>query len=128
MLEKPPGGTAAELSPVLARVEAVRRDIAAQLGPRGVLLVPTYPRTAPRHHASLLRFPSSGYTGLFNALELPATQVPCGLDPSGLPLAGALDRPVRGSPMDADPMVQARCDARHVAARRHHAVACILAA
>ncbi len=84
-LEKIPGVNPTDLGPVRVRLQEIRHDIARQLGPRGVLLLPTFPRPAPRHNRPMLRFYEAGYTGLFNALEMPATQIPCGLDPEGLP-------------------------------------------
>jgi fatty acid amide hydrolase 2 len=59
------------------------RDV---LGPNGILLYPSYTRTAPLHHTALLPPIQWMYTAIFNALEMPATQVPLGLDTRGLPL------------------------------------------
>jgi fatty acid amide hydrolase 2 len=56
------------------------------LGPNGILLYPSYTRTAPLHHTALLPPIQWMYTAIFNALEMPATQVPLGLDTRGLPL------------------------------------------
>jgi fatty acid amide hydrolase 2 len=64
----------------------LKRDLEQQLGPRGILLLPPYPTPAPYHNQPLLRPFDAGYTALFNVLELPATQVPTGLDERGLPL------------------------------------------
>ena len=50
------------------------------------MLFPTFPRTAPRHHMPYLRPYEFIYTAVFNALELPVTQVPLGLGRGGLPL------------------------------------------
>jgi fatty acid amide hydrolase 2 len=74
-------------------LEAGRRLRAAldeALGRSGVMLYPVYPTTAPYHgvpvlHYLRLRFPS-GYQGVFNVLELPATAIPLGLGRGGLPL------------------------------------------
>jgi fatty acid amide hydrolase 2 len=68
----------------------LRAALEDALGPHGVMLYPVYPTTAPRHGAPVwsylsLRFPS-GYQGVFNVLEMPATAVPLGLDRRGLPL------------------------------------------
>ncbi|HEX6309018.1 MAG TPA: amidase [Longimicrobiales bacterium] len=59
----------------------------ALLGDDGVLVTPVHPRTAPRHNAAVLRPFDFLYTAVFNALRVPATTAPCGLDASGLPLA-----------------------------------------
>ncbi|MDB4997621.1 MAG: hypothetical protein JWM74_5053 [Myxococcaceae bacterium] len=72
------------------RFEELARALADEmrqvLGPNGILLYPSYTRTAPRHHTALLPPIQWMYTAIFNALEMPATQVPLGLDPRGLPL------------------------------------------
>jgi fatty acid amide hydrolase 2 len=73
------------LEPVMAQVAAMRKAIEDQLGDNGVLILPTFPRTAPRHYWPILSPLSAGYTGVFNALELPVTQVPTGLDAEGIP-------------------------------------------
>ncbi|PRQ00576.1 amidase [Enhygromyxa salina] len=65
---------------------ALRAQLDAQLGERGVLLFPTHPRPAPRHYAPLLRPFDWVYTAIFNVMELPVTQVPMGLSQAGLPL------------------------------------------
>ncbi len=74
----------------------VRAELEALLGDDGVLLYPSarsLPSRLERELAALLTF---AYTSLFNALELPATQVPLGLGEGGLPLgvqvAGARGR------------------------------------
>jgi fatty acid amide hydrolase 2 len=64
----------------------LRDELVAALGDDGVMLYPSHPRPAPRHNAPLLRPFAWTYTAVFNALELPVTQVPLGLGPGGLPL------------------------------------------
>lgn len=71
---------------LVAEAEALRAELDALLGPRGVLLFPTHPRPAPRHYAPLLRPLDWVYTAVFNVTQLPATQVPMGLSRAGLPL------------------------------------------
>ncbi len=56
------------------------------LGPDGVLLYPPYPTPAPRHRRPLMPPFQWTYTAIFNVLEMPATQVPLGLNAAGLPL------------------------------------------
>lgn len=63
------------------------RLYAALLGDDGILVSPVHPRTAPRHHAAILRPFDFLYTAVFNALRLPATSAPAGFDDHGLPLA-----------------------------------------
>ncbi len=65
---------------------ALREAFEDLLGDDGVLLHPPFPRTAMRHGVALLRFWEFAYSGLFNVLWTPVTQVPLGLDRGGLPL------------------------------------------
>jgi fatty acid amide hydrolase 2 len=69
---------------------SLRSQLMEAIGEHGVMLYPSYTSPAPRHglpllHALLLRFPFA-YQGIMNVLELPATQVPLGLNAQGLPL------------------------------------------
>lgn len=65
---------------------AFKQELATLLGNDGILLYPPYTKPAPRHHTPML-FPVQWvYTAIFNAMELPVTQVPLGLDGQGLPL------------------------------------------
>lgn len=73
-----------------AESRALQAEVNARLGDDGVLLVPPYTRLAPRHGDPAVRTVLLGraevaYPALLNLLELPATAVPLGLDPSGLP-------------------------------------------
>jgi fatty acid amide hydrolase 2 len=72
--------------PLLQETKALAEDLASRLGPGGVLLYPSHVEVAPLHHKSLLRPINWIYTGIFNALKMPVTQVPLGLDARGLPL------------------------------------------
>jgi fatty acid amide hydrolase 2 len=68
------------------RRDALRAEIEAKLGDRGVLMCLPYPRPAPRHGVPL-RLPFAfAYCGLFNVLETPATAVPIGFNHEGLPM------------------------------------------
>lgn len=64
----------------------LQHELEELLGPRGVLLHPPYSRPAPRHHTPLLTPFDFACTGIFNVLELPATEVPLGLERRGLPI------------------------------------------
>ena len=66
--------------------EQLREKLIAQIGVNGVLLHPTYPSTAPRHNVPMLQPFAFAYSGIFNVLGFPVTQVPMGLDSKGLPL------------------------------------------
>lgn len=74
----------------LALREDLDRRIRECLGPTSVLLLPTFPRTAPRHGMYLARFSDGGWAGLFNVLGNPATTVPVGRSSSGLPMGAQL--------------------------------------
>ena len=65
---------------------ALKEDLVARLGPKGVLLYPSYASSAPRHYTPLFPPVRWVYTAILNVLELPVTQVPLGLDARGLPL------------------------------------------
>ena len=75
---------------LLLERDALRAELDERLDGRSVVLFPPFPRTAPPHRWPLmrqlmLRFDYS-YTAIINALHLPATAVPMGLDRAGLPL------------------------------------------
>jgi len=63
----------------------LKQQLGSELGPRGILLYPSYPRLAPLHGTALLPPIQFTYTAVLNILEMPATQVPLGLH-RGLPL------------------------------------------
>ncbi len=65
---------------------ALRAEVSSLLGPRGVMLYPPYPTTAPPHNRPLFPPFHWVYTAVFNVLELPVTAAPLGLDREGLPL------------------------------------------
>jgi fatty acid amide hydrolase 2 len=56
------------------------------LGDSGVMLFPSHAAVAPLHRVPLLLPFRWVYTAIINVMEMPATQVPLGLDPRGLPL------------------------------------------
>ena len=64
----------------------LREELAEHLGDHSVMLYPSYAHPAPRHGATLLPPTRWVYTALLNALEMPATQVPLGLEARGLPV------------------------------------------
>jgi fatty acid amide hydrolase 2 len=69
----------------LREAEELRAELVTLIG-EGVLLYPPYPSVAPRHGRPLLPPFQWVYTAVFNATELPATQVPLGLGHEGVPL------------------------------------------
>ena len=70
----------------LAMGQSLREQMLALLGDNGVLLYPSYTSVAPRHYLPMAKTFDWVYTGILNVLELPATQVPLGLNKQGLPL------------------------------------------
>jgi fatty acid amide hydrolase 2 len=64
----------------------LKAKIDALLTPHTILLHPSFPCPAPRHLRPLLMPAHFAYSAIFNVLELPATQVPMGLTPDGLPV------------------------------------------
>lgn len=62
------------------------KNVVEKLGTDGVLLFPSGPREAPYHYESFLRPYNFAYWGIFNALKIPATNVPMGLSKTGLPI------------------------------------------
>ena len=70
----------------------LKSQLAREIGPNGVMLFPTYTRTAPRHYLPLLMPHHAAYTAIMNVMEMPVTQVPMGLDGKGLPSGFRLRR------------------------------------
>jgi len=87
LLEKATMGKASETMHRLAdEGRALKADLDYRLGDDGVMLHPAFPRVAMRHRVAMVRPYEFAYTAIFNALRLPSTQVPLGLDSHGLPL------------------------------------------
>ncbi|MGM0575108.1 MAG: amidase [Myxococcota bacterium] len=64
----------------------LREEVVERIGPGGVMLYPPYASVAPRHYTPMFTGFRWVYTAILNAMELPVTQVPLGLDDAGLPL------------------------------------------
>jgi fatty acid amide hydrolase 2 len=79
----------------VAAAKSLEQEVSDIIGD-GVLLHPPHPRVAPKHGRTVGRPWVLAPTAIFNLLGLPATQVPLGLGPHGLPLgvqvAARLDR------------------------------------
>ncbi|XP_054852806.1 fatty-acid amide hydrolase 2 [Eublepharis macularius] len=65
---------------------SLRTELVDLLKDDGVLLYPSHPVIAPRHHVPLGMPFNFAYTAIFNILGLPVTQCPLGLSKDGLPL------------------------------------------
>ena len=85
--------------------EVLREQLNDLLGEDGVLIYPSHPSTAPFHNQLLLKPFNFAYTGIFNILGNPVTQVPLGLNRQGLPLGVQL---VGGRNMDRLTLAVAR--------------------
>ena len=68
------------------QIDQLKKDLGALLGEDSILILPVHPRTAPKHNTPILRPFDFAMTGIFNALEVPATAAPMGLGEHGLPL------------------------------------------
>ncbi|XP_041895801.1 fatty-acid amide hydrolase 2, partial [Corvus kubaryi] len=66
--------------------KSLQEEMEALLGPDGVLLYPSHPTIAPKHHSPICMPFNFAYTAIFNVLGLPVTQCPLGLGSEGLPL------------------------------------------
>lgn len=85
-VEKMPLFVPADPGPMVRFGQRLRDRLRDRLGDDTVLLYPPYTRAAPRHRAPVFRPFDFTYTGVFNALSMPSTQVPIGVDAEGLPL------------------------------------------
>lgn len=65
---------------------SLREQLLDIMGEDGVILMPPYTCSAPRHYVPMARTFDWVYCGIINVMQFPATQVPLGLDAQGLPL------------------------------------------
>ncbi len=86
LFEPLPKRLKAQAQKALAIGKRLKQELLDEIGPRGVLLYPSFPKPAVKHYRTLLRPFQFAYTGIHNVMEFPATQVPLGLDRGGLPL------------------------------------------
>jgi len=66
--------------------DSLRTELIDLMGDNSILLFPSHTRPAPRHYRSLFPPMNWTYTGIFNVLHFPSTQVPLGLNKDHLPL------------------------------------------
>ncbi|KAM8952840.1 fatty-acid amide hydrolase 2 [Pelodytes ibericus] len=71
---------------MVKKAKHLRDEISTLLGDDGILIYPSHPKIAPRHHEPLTMPFNFAYTGIFNVLGFPVTQCPLGLSKAGLPL------------------------------------------
>lgn len=70
---------------LVSKAAELRKRLADMLGPDGILLLPTHPEPAPKHHTTLLKVFNVSYTSVTSVLQMPITQCPLGLSKEGLP-------------------------------------------
>jgi fatty acid amide hydrolase 2 len=63
----------------------LKKQLNDMLGDDGVLVMPVFPEVAPRHGAPILKPFDFVDCAIVNAMELPATAVPMGLNAGGIP-------------------------------------------
>lgn len=85
LAERIPEWTPRRTQQLAAQARQLKQQLLDQLGDDGVLLTPVYPTVAPRHHQALLPPFNFVNCALYNALSMPATAIPCGLNDAGLP-------------------------------------------
>jgi fatty acid amide hydrolase 2 len=64
----------------------LRSSLNQRLGSDGILIMPVHPRTAPKHKRTLMTPFDFAFTGIMNALMLPASAAPIRLSSTGLPI------------------------------------------
>ncbi|XP_060526675.1 fatty-acid amide hydrolase 2-B-like isoform X2 [Cylas formicarius] len=73
------------ISDYVVKNEMWQTAITEKLGENGVLILPSFVASAQRHHQFYFK-PAFGYLIIANALGLPSTSVPCGLDHHDMPI------------------------------------------
>lgn len=66
--------------------ESLRAELDTLLSPNTVMLYPSHRYPAPKHFRAMLQPLNFSYTAILNAMELPVTQVPLGLNRERIPL------------------------------------------
>jgi len=79
-------GAIARIQRFCAEGRRLRTRLNTVLGEGGVMLMPAWPTTAPKHGRTLRHPKHVVYAAIHNVLELPVTTVPMGLGRDGLPL------------------------------------------
>ena len=85
LFERLPELTPARTAKLRAEALTLKAQLEDLLGDDGVLITPTYPTVAPKHHKALLPPFNFVNCAVFNALYLPVTAVPTGLNAAGVP-------------------------------------------
>lgn len=85
LFERLPELTPARTQRLRKQALTLKQQLEDILGSDGVLITPTYPTVAPKHYKAMLPPFNFVNCAIFNALSLPATAVPTGLNADGLP-------------------------------------------
>jgi len=85
LVEKVPALLADRAEEAKAIGARLKETLLSAIGPRGIMLFPSYTRLAPLHGTALVPPIQWAYTAILNVMEFPVTQVPLGLH-RGLPL------------------------------------------
>lgn len=85
LFERLPEWTPGRTAKLRGQALTLKRQLEDTLRDDGILVTPTYPTVAPKHYHAL--FPPFNFVNcaIFNALSLPATAVPTGLNADGIP-------------------------------------------
>lgn len=87
MIESLAGRASGRRSAWIDAGKRLEAQLESRLGSNGVMIYPSYTRVAPRHHWPLVTPMDAGCTCIFNPFEFPATVVPVGFHPNGLPIS-----------------------------------------
>lgn len=85
LFERLPEWTPKRTAKLRAQALVLKRQLEDALGDDGVLITPPYPTVAPKHYHAMLPPFNFVNCAVFNALSLPGTSVPTGLNSAGLP-------------------------------------------
>lgn len=85
LVEKVPDYFPRRAAKFVALGKALKKQLDDALGDDGVLVELPYPEVAPKHAHPLLKPFGFVRCAIFNVMELPATCVPMGLNPEGIP-------------------------------------------
>lgn len=85
LFERLPELTPRRTAKLRAQALTLKRQLEDVLRDDGILVTPPYPTVAPKHYHALLPPFNFVNCAVFNALSLPATSVPTGLNADGLP-------------------------------------------
>lgn len=94
LIEKLPDLTPDRTEAFVEKGRQLKAQVEALLSEKSILVFPSYPSAAPKHSQPVFRPVNWQYTGIWNMVEVPVTQVPVGLSrqyrlPLGVQVVGA---------------------------------------